>query len=83
MLASFADKVRHLVEEGIDGLLFDPSNNVSLVYVCRHLTTNKALAQRLAEAGRSKRGAMDDWDVITRYLLSIYEGVIRENPFRQ
>lgn len=83
VLASNVGGLPHFVEDGTDGLLFDPNDDDSLVQVFRQLNADGALAQRLAEAGRAKVYSEYDWDVVTRKLVGIYEDVIRENPFRQ
>ena len=83
VLASNVGGIPHFVGDGIDGLLFDPNDDDSLVQVFGQLNADGGLAQRLAEAGRAKVCAEYDWDVVTRKLLSIYEEVIRENSLRQ
>ncbi len=80
VLASNVGGIPHFVEDGIDGLLFDPNDDDSLVQAFRQLNVDDALAQRLAEAGRAKVHLQYDWDVITDKLLSVYMEVIREYP---
>jgi glycosyltransferase involved in cell wall biosynthesis len=83
VLASNVGGIPYFVEDGVDGLLFDPGNDNSLVQAFRQLNSDQSLAKRLACAGRSKAFAEYDWDVITRKLVSIYEEAIRENSLRQ
>jgi glycosyltransferase involved in cell wall biosynthesis len=83
VLASNVGGIPHFVDDGVDGLLFDPSSDGSLVQVFRQLNSDETLAKRLAGAGRSKAFSEYDWDVITGKLVSIYEEVIRENSLRQ
>ena len=82
VLASNVGGIPHFVEDGIDGLLFDPSDDNSLVETFRQLNADEALAQRTAAAGRAKAYSEYDWDIITSKLLSVYEEVIRENSLR-
>ena len=83
VLASNVGGLPHFVEHGLDGLLFDPNDDDSLIRVFHQLNSDEALTRSLAEAGRAKAVSEYDWDVVTRKLLSIYEEVIRENPLRQ
>lgn len=83
VLASEVGGIPHFVEDGTDGLLFDPNDDDSLVHAYRRLCADEALAQRLGEAGCAKACSEYDWDVITRKLSNIYEEVIRESPLRQ
>ncbi len=83
VLASNVGGIPHFVEDGIDGLLFDPNDDASLIQAFRQLNANEALAQRLAEAGRVKARSEYDWDVVTHKLVNIYEEVRRENSLRK
>lgn len=83
VLASEVGGISHFVEDGADGLLFDPHDDDSLVHAFQQLCADQALAQRLGGAGRAKVCSEYDWDVITCKLLSIYEEAVRESPFRQ
>jgi glycosyltransferase involved in cell wall biosynthesis len=83
VLASQVGGIPHFVEDGIDGMLFDPNNDEELVHAFQRLCTDEGLAQRIAEAGRAKAYSEYDWDVVTRKLLHVYEEVILENSLRQ
>ncbi len=79
VLASNIGGIPHFVEDGVDGLLFDPEDDASLLRAFRDLCNDESLAPRLAQAGRAKACAEYDWDVITARLLKIYEEVIADN----
>jgi glycosyltransferase involved in cell wall biosynthesis len=83
VIASRVGGIPHFVEDGADGLLFDPAEEGTLVRAYEGLVKDSELRQRIAEAGRAKAREQFDWDVITRKLLGIYEEVIHENSIRQ
>lgn len=82
VLVSNVGGLSHFVEDGIDGLFFDPDDDDSLLQVFRQLNDNGELALHMGKAGRAKAFSEYDWDVITDKLLGIYEEVIRENSLR-
>jgi len=83
VLASRIGGIPHFVEDGEDGLLFDPADDASLVSAFRSLAGDPALCARLGSAGQAKARNEYDWDAITRRLITIYEEVLHENSVRQ
>ena len=64
-----------LVEHGVDGLLFPPSDDRALRAAVSMLVTDGALRRRMGEAGR--RAVLGrSWDVVCRELTGHYERVI-------
>ena len=83
VLASRIGGIPHFVEDGVDGLLFDPEDEASFLRAFEGLSGNPERARALAEAGQKKAREHYDWDVIADRLIGIYEDAIRENPLRQ
>jgi len=71
-----------IVEDGVNGLLYEPGNVNELTNCIRTLWQNPALCQKLGEAG--KRRALEDYaaDRLLDRLLGIYEKVITESTGR-
>jgi glycosyltransferase involved in cell wall biosynthesis len=59
VIASRLGSLSHLVEDGVDGLLFDPGNPQDLAAKVSRLWTDAALCRRLGRAARTK--AMSLW----------------------
>lgn len=83
VMASRIGGIPHFVEDGTDGVLFDPADEASFLAAYRALTDDPALAKRIAHAGQEKARASYDWDAITGKLLKIYEEVIDANTVHQ
>ena len=83
VVASRVGGVRSLVGDGVDGVLFDPSNAGQLVEAVTSLIGDPERARSVAQAGCAKARDRYSWDTVTRDLLKVYEEVIRESPLRQ
>jgi glycosyltransferase involved in cell wall biosynthesis len=83
VMASEVGGIPHFVDDGDDGLLFDPADESTLISAYRALTEEPQLQERLGSAGRKKAREEYDWDAITRKLVGIYEEVIHENSLCQ
>ncbi len=67
----------------MDGLLFDPEEDPSLIAAFQALTDDGARAKGLAEMGQKKAREEYDWDAITGKLIGIYDEVLHENSVCQ
>jgi glycosyltransferase involved in cell wall biosynthesis len=67
-----------IVEDGINGLLYEPGNADELADRIRTLWQNPALRQRLGEAGRKKLNKEYDANRLLDRIFEIYEKVISE-----
>lgn len=83
VIASRIGGIPHFVEDGLDGLLFDPADEKSFLQVFEGVVRQPELAQSLAALGRKKARECYDWDVIAERLIGVYEDAIRENTVRQ
>jgi len=83
VLASRVGGIPHFVEDGVDGLLFDPEEDPSLIAAFQALTDDGARAKGLAEMGQKKAREEYDWDAITGKLIGIYDEVLHENSVCQ
>lgn len=83
VIASRVGGIPHFVDDGVDGLLFDPEDESSFLAAFDGVSGNPALSRSLSEAGRSKARGQYDWDVIADRLLGVYEEAVRENTLRQ
>lgn len=82
VVASRVGGIRALVDDGVDGALFDSESEGGLLDALRALTTNKDRATSLGEAGRAKATRLYGWDRITDRLLGIYEEVASARALR-
>lgn len=83
VLASRVGGIPHFVEDGKDGLLFDPADDTGFLKAFEALAGAPDRAAAIAAAGGEKAREQYDWDAVARRILSIYEDVIRENPLRK
>jgi len=83
VLASRVGGIPHFVEDGQDGMLFDPAKPDSFLGAFRTFNALEDGGRRLAEAGKKKARAEYTWDAIAERLARIYEEVIREGVVRQ
>lgn len=65
-----------IVEEGINGLLYEPGNEAELTANIQTLLQNPELCKKLGEAGRQKVREKYDADRLLDQLLEIYRKVI-------
>jgi glycosyltransferase involved in cell wall biosynthesis len=80
--ASRVGGIPSFVEDGVDGLLLDPSDPRAAAEALGVLLADRDRARSLAEAGRRKATERYSWATVTEQLLGIYEEAIRENPLR-
>jgi len=71
------------VEDGENGLLFDPTRPADFTGVLGLLVGDRSLGDRLAPAGRRTVREEYDWTRVTERLIRIYEEVIHEHSLRQ
>ncbi len=83
VIASRIGGIPHFVEEGTDGLLFDPADEASFLEAFEGVAAHPERARSLAEMGRQKARERYDWDVIAERLIGVYEDAIRENSLRK
>jgi len=83
VMASRIGGIPHFVEDGTDGLLFDPEDDASFLTAFDGVAGNPERARSLASAGQKKAREHYDWDVIADRLIGVYEDAIRENSLRQ
>jgi glycosyltransferase involved in cell wall biosynthesis len=83
VIASRIGGIPHFVEEGTDGLLFDPADETSFLEAFEGVAANPERSRSLSEMGRRKARDHYDWDVIADRLIGVYEDAIRENSLRQ
>lgn len=83
VMASRVGGIPSFVEEGRDGVLFEPNDREGFLREFRPLLQNRQRLQTLAEAGRQKAREQYGWDRVTQRLIHIYEEVSGENPLRQ
>lgn len=83
VIASRIGGIPHFVEEGTDGLLFDPADEASFLEAFEGVAAHPERARLLSEMGRKKARERYDWDVIAERLIGVYEDAIRENSIRK
>lgn len=67
-----------IVEEGVNGLLYEPGNANQLANCIRTLWQNPALCEKLGDGGRKKLEEKYDAEKLMDKLLEIYGKVIKE-----
>jgi len=82
VIASRIGGIPHFVEDGKDGILFDPAEDKDFLRAYEAVVMHPERAAALAEAGGHKARGEYDWDAVTSRLVAIYEEAIRENPLR-
>ena len=83
VVASRIGGIPSFVEDGKDGLLFEPNNTGEFIAAFETTVNSPEKALQLSSSGKMKACDMFSWDKITRDLVRIYEEAIRENPFRK
>lgn len=83
VVASRVGGIPHFVEDGRDGMLFDPADERDFLRAYSAVAAHTERREALAEAGGKKARGEYDWDVVTEKLMQVYEDAIRENPLRQ
>jgi glycosyltransferase involved in cell wall biosynthesis len=83
VIASRIGGIPHFVDDGVDGALFDPADEASLLSAFEGVASNPERAGALANAGGKKAREQYDWDIIADRLIGVYEDAIRENSLRQ
>ncbi|MDK2972922.1 MAG: hypothetical protein PWP23_2677 [Candidatus Sumerlaeota bacterium] len=81
--ASRVGGIPSFVEDGRDGLLFDPAAPAQIAEALQTLLTNKEKANSIAEAGRTKAREEYSWCRVTEQLVTIYEEALRAHPLPQ
>lgn len=82
VIASNVGGIPHFVDNGKDGLLFDPDDERSFLDAFAAILRDKTFSANLAANGRNKARAEYDWDIMARRLVGIYEEVLDENSLR-
>ena len=70
----------YFVDDGKDGILFDPHDGGDLLRAYRDLTPDRLRA--FAEAGRAKVLQQYTWDAITNRLVQIYQELLDADAAR-
>lgn len=76
VIASRVGGIRHLVQDGTDGLLVESGDVEALAQGISRIANDSELRGRLASAGNKKAVQLYSWDRITDQLVGIYQEVI-------
>jgi glycosyltransferase involved in cell wall biosynthesis len=83
VVASRVGGIPSFVEDGLDGLLADPSEPEAFVPLLKTLAGQKDFRRKMAEAGYHKAATRYSWKTITRTLVELYQDVIRDSTARR
>lgn len=83
VLASRVGGIPGFVEDGVEAVLFEPSDTGELAARIGELLDQPVRRAALGSAGRRKAEEYFDWGAITDRLLRLYEEVLVESPLRQ
>lgn len=83
VVASRVGGIPSFVNNGEDGLLFEPNDEAGFIKAFKTILESPEKARALGTAGKLKAQGQYSWDRITQILVDIYEEAIRENPFRK
>jgi phosphatidylinositol alpha-mannosyltransferase len=75
VVASDIAGYREVVRSGIEGLLVPPSDPAALAEAVSRVLSDRVLAARLSEAGRT-RAAVFGWDHVVPRIEAVYQRVI-------
>jgi glycosyltransferase involved in cell wall biosynthesis len=76
VIAARVGGIPSFVEDGINGLLYEPGSQDAFLQAMYQVTDSPELGLRLAAAGKDTAVTQYDWDVITGQLLKIYSEAI-------
>ena len=79
VIAARVGGIPSFVEDGINGLLYEPGNQEAFLQAMSRLVGSAELRQHLAVAGKDTAVTQYDWDVITGQLLKIYTEAIEKH----
>jgi len=80
VIGAKAGAVASLIEDGVDGLLFEPEEPAGLAAAILTLLANPAQRAQLGAAGRRKVLQNYTWEAVTRRVRSVYAQVIKQSP---
>lgn len=83
VIASRVGGIPHFVDDGVDGVLFDPANADSFIEAFQEVTSSADRAKDLARRGYEKAVRDYTWDAITDRLIRLYEEVMNERSVRK
>jgi glycosyltransferase involved in cell wall biosynthesis len=74
VIASDTGGLKEMINDGADGILFQPGNADELAEKIQYLLDNRALRKKLGERAREKVCAQYDWDkIFKKYYTGIFE----------
>jgi glycosyltransferase involved in cell wall biosynthesis len=76
VIASGIGSLAELVENGINGFLFEPGNGIDLAKKIRTLWNSPELCQQMGEAGRKKALLEYTEDIYYKRLIKVYQRAI-------
>ena len=77
VVASRAGALPEVVVDGETGLLFDPDDSMELAYRIEQLLADRALRERMGQAGRERVLQHFQWEESARQVLSIYKDLVK------
>jgi glycosyltransferase involved in cell wall biosynthesis len=81
VVAADAGGPREIIEDGVDGLLFEPGSAPALATQLRRLSEDRALRERLGRAARTTAEVFDA-EAISREVVWTYRRVISKRGAR-
>lgn len=74
VIASDTGGLREIIDDGIDGILFQSGNANDLAQKIEHLLDNRALRKKIGEAARHKACTSFSWDkILERYYIPLFQ----------
>ena len=82
IVGSTVGGIPELVEHGVNGLLIDPGQPLSLARAIQYLAQDPELRQLMSARNRAKAEATLQWSQVTGRYLGMYEGLMHRVPAR-
>jgi len=76
VVAPAIDCIPRIIEDGADGLLYEPGAKPELIDHLNRLYRNEPLRRKLSETARTSVESGYDWDSRARQLRKVFEGVL-------
>ncbi|HMK33784.1 MAG TPA: glycosyltransferase [Desulfomonilaceae bacterium] len=82
LIASDIGGHREIIEDGMNGILFEPESLSDLVSKCSRLVRDEAYRAELGAKGRSWVETHRDWDVLVLRYIDLYEKLVERDRKR-
>jgi len=76
VIASNIDGINEVIQDNVNGLMFEKANAIEMAEKINQVFTDKKLAKRLGDEGTKMMRNKFDWELLTKETLGLYAKVI-------